>query len=191
VPSTLPALRRTIVAYVRMCWAELGRVQGASDPERWRDVAERWSALLNPYPAAYAQLRRADALLDGSRRPSAEVTACLRAAATTARAMGASPFLAELEAVAARGGLTLVDLLGGAGDIDTAAPSLAPELSALTPREHQVLQAVAEGLTNRQVGRRLEMKERTVAVHVSNVLRKTNTRSRTQAAALLQRVRAR
>ena len=54
-----------------------------------------------------------------------------------------------------------------------------------------MLQAVAEGLTNRQVGRRLEMKERTVAVHVSNVLRKTNTRSRTQAAALLQRVRAR
>ena len=50
---------------------------------------------------------------------------------------------------------------------------------------------MAEGLTNRQVGRRLGMQERTVAVHVSNVLRKTNTRSRTQAAALLQRVRAR
>ncbi len=191
VPATVPALRRTIVAYVRMCWAELGRVQGASNPENWRDVAERWSALLNAYPAAYAQLRRADALLDGVRRPSAEVTACLRASATTAQAMGASPFLAELEAVAARGGLTLVDLLGGPGDVGAGGSSLAPELSALTPREHQVLQAVAEGLTNRQVGRRLEMKERTVAVHVSNVLRKTNTRSRTQAAALLQRVRAR
>ena len=71
------------------------------------------------------------------------------------------------------------------------AASAARRISALTPREHEVLAAVAEGLTNRQVGRRLEMKERTVAVHVSNVLRKTNTRSRTQAAALLQRVRAR
>ncbi|MDT7741511.1 MAG: hypothetical protein QOE59_589, partial [Actinomycetota bacterium] len=94
VPTIVPALRRTVVAYTRMCRAELGRVQGASDPQAWRDVAERWSALLNPYPAAYAQLRRADALLTGARRPSSEVTACLRAAAVTAHGMGATPFLA-------------------------------------------------------------------------------------------------
>jgi DNA-binding CsgD family transcriptional regulator/tetratricopeptide (TPR) repeat protein len=193
VPATVPALRRTVVAYARMCRAELGRAQGASDPESWRDVAARWSALLNPYPAAYAQLRRAEALLAApARRPPAEFAACLKAAATTARGMGAAPFLADIEAVAARGGITLGALLDEPTEgVVSGAPVLAPELSALTPREHQVLQAVAEGLTNRQVGRRLEMKERTVAVHVSNVLRKTNTRSRTQAAALLQRVRAR
>src|SRR6201999_3683154 len=68
VPSVVPALRRTVVAYARMCRAELGRVQGASDPEAWRDVAERWSALLNPYPAAYAQLRRGEAPLHEARR---------------------------------------------------------------------------------------------------------------------------
>lgn len=192
VPTIVPALRRTVIAYARMCRAELGRVQGTPDPEAWRDVAERWSALLNPYPAAYAQLRRADALLTVARRPSSEVTACLRAAAGTAREMGAAPFLREVEAVAARAGLTRSELLDGAEDGPLAtAESRAPELSALTPREHEVLGAVAEGLTNRQVGRRLGMQERTVAVHVSNVLRKTNTRSRTQAAALLQRVRAR
>jgi DNA-binding CsgD family transcriptional regulator/tetratricopeptide (TPR) repeat protein len=191
VPTIVPALRRTVVAYTRMCRAELGRARGASDPASWRDVAERWSALLNPYPAAYAQLRRADALLLEARRPSSEITACLRAAAVTAHAIGATPFLAEIEAVAARGGLTPGALVEGTEDVGTPAPFRAPELSALTPREHEVLAAVAEGLTNRQVGRRLEMKERTVAVHVSNVLRKTDTRSRTQAAALLQRVRAR
>jgi DNA-binding CsgD family transcriptional regulator/tetratricopeptide (TPR) repeat protein len=191
VPAIVPALRRTVVAYTRMCRAELGRAQGASDPAGWRDVAERWSALLNPYPAAYAQLRRADALLLEARRPSSEVTACLRAAAVTAHGIGATPFLAEIEAVAARAGLTPGALVEGTEEVATRAPFRAPELSALTPREHEVLAAVAEGLTNRQVGRRLEMKERTVAVHVSNVLRKTNTRSRTQAAALLQRVRAR
>lgn len=192
IPAIVPALRRTIVTYAHMCRAELGRVQGASDPQSWRDVAERWSALLNPYPAAYAQLRRADALLLGGRRPTSEFRACLRAAAKTAREMGAGPFLAEIEAVAIRGGLTLSEILDDPiGNLAWEAPSRAPELSALTRREHEVLQAVAEGLTNRQVGRRLDMKERTVAVHVSNVLRKTNTRSRTQAAALLQRVRAR
>ncbi|MCD2196215.1 AAA family ATPase [Actinomycetospora endophytica] len=193
IPSIVPALRRTMIAYSRMCRAELKRAQGAADPEAWRDVAERWSALLNPYPAAYAQLRRADALLGAGRKPSSEVRACLRAAADTAREMGAAPFLREIEAIAARAGLSSGALADEAADGSAApsSPSRAPELSALTPREHEVLAAVAEGLTNRQVGRRLGLQERTVAVHVSNVLRKTNTRSRTQAAALLQRVRAR
>ena len=113
IPSIVPALRRTVVAYARMCRAELGRVQGTPDPEAWRDVAERWSALLNPYPSAYAQLRRADALLTAARRPSSEFTACLLAAAGTAREMGAAPFLREIEAVAARGGLTRGELHEG------------------------------------------------------------------------------
>jgi DNA-binding CsgD family transcriptional regulator len=192
IPAIVPALRRTMIAYSRMCRAELKRAQGAPDPEAWRDVAERWSALLNPYPAAYAQLRRADALLGAGRKPSSEVRACLRAAADTAHEMGAAPFLLEIEAIGARAGLSTGALRDEASDASAVpSPSRAPELSALTPREHEVLSAVAEGLTNRQVGRRLGLQERTVAVHVSSVLRKTNTRSRTQAAALLQRVRAR
>ena len=50
---------------------------------------------------------------------------------------------------------------------------------------------LADGLSNREIAHRLYISERTVAVHVSRVLAKTGTRSRTQAAALLQRVRAR
>lgn len=52
----------------------------------------------------------------------------------------------------------------------------------LTEREQQVLTLVARGLTNRQIGRELEIAEKTVSVHVSNLLGKLELSSRTQAA---------
>ena len=194
VPHTVPALRRTVLAYVRMCRAEAGRAAGASDPDAWAQVAEMWGAQLNPYPAAYAMLRRAEALLaTGTRR--GEAARALRSAAETATAMGAGPFLEEIAGLARRARLDIAH----AGDApvtasaagDTAAARRAPELAALTSREHEVLAVLADGLSNREIAHRLYISERTVAVHVSRVLAKTGTRSRTQAAALLQRVRAR
>ncbi|GAA4861032.1 helix-turn-helix transcriptional regulator [Actinomycetospora straminea] len=192
IPHTVPALRRVVLAYVRMCHAETGRAAGASDPVAWGQVAEMWSAQLNRYPAAYALLRRAEALLDtGERR--GEAARALRAAAATASEMGAGPFLDEIAGLARRARLDIahageaaVTTAPGAGD-----GGVAPELAALTSREHEVLAVLADGLSNREIAHRLYISERTVAVHVSRVLAKTGTRSRTQAAALLQRVRAR
>ena len=194
VPHTLPALRRTVLAYVRMCHAEAGRAAGASDPVAWAQVAQAWSALLHPYPASYALLRRAEALLaTGARR--GEAARALRTAAETATEMGAAPFLDEIAGLARRARL---DVLHAGDAVVTTrdegpgpASRRAPELSSLTSREHEVLAVLAEGLSNRQIAQRLYISERTVAVHVSRVLAKTDTRSRTQAAALLQRVRAR
>ncbi|QIM19170.1 AAA family ATPase [Leucobacter coleopterorum] len=54
--------------------------------------------------------------------------------------------------------------------------------SLLTPREQQVLDFVAEGLSNRQIGERLYISAKTVSVHVSAVLRKLGVSTRTQAA---------
>lgn len=55
-------------------------------------------------------------------------------------------------------------------------------VGALTPRERQVLALIAEGLTNRQIGRRLFISEKTASVHVSAILRKLGVASRTEAA---------
>jgi len=52
----------------------------------------------------------------------------------------------------------------------------------LTEREFDVLRLVAEGLTNRQIALRLEIKERTVGFHVSNILEKLGVASRVEAA---------
>jgi two-component system, NarL family, response regulator NreC len=46
------------------------------------------------------------------------------------------------------------------------------DLERLTPREREVLQLVAEGYTNREIGDRLGVAAKTVDVHRSNVMRK-------------------
>jgi len=52
----------------------------------------------------------------------------------------------------------------------------------LTARELEVLGCLADGMSNKQVARLLGISIRTVAVHVSNLLRKTGSASRTEAA---------
>jgi two-component system, NarL family, nitrate/nitrite response regulator NarL len=52
----------------------------------------------------------------------------------------------------------------------------------LTARERDVLACIADGMSNQQVASHLGISIRTVTVHVSNLLRKTRSRSRTDAA---------
>lgn len=51
----------------------------------------------------------------------------------------------------------------------------------LTPREHQVLQLLAEGHPNKEIARRLGISEHTVKFHVNAILGKLNVQSRTEA----------
>jgi DNA-binding NarL/FixJ family response regulator len=57
-------------------------------------------------------------------------------------------------------------------------------LEALTEREREVVVAVAQGLSNAEIGRRLFMSEATVKAHVSRVLAKLGMANRVQAAIL-------
>jgi DNA-binding NarL/FixJ family response regulator len=57
----------------------------------------------------------------------------------------------------------------------------------LTPREIEVLQALAGGLTNRAIARRLGVSENTVKFHVSSILAKLDAASRAEAVALAAR----
>ncbi|WP_405414930.1 LuxR C-terminal-related transcriptional regulator [Pseudonocardia alni] len=54
----------------------------------------------------------------------------------------------------------------------------------VTPREHAVLELVAHGLTNRAVGERLFISEKTVSVHLSRAMAKLGASGRAEAVAL-------
>jgi NarL family two-component system response regulator LiaR len=52
----------------------------------------------------------------------------------------------------------------------------------LSAREREVLTLIAEGMSNQRIGERLEISEKTVKTHVSNILTKLGVTDRTQAA---------
>lgn len=58
---------------------------------------------------------------------------------------------------------------------------------ALSLREQQVLQLIAEGHTNMEIGQKLILSEETVKTHVRKSLQKTGARSRAQAVAVAMR----
>ncbi|MEW2626194.1 response regulator transcription factor [Streptomyces sp. NPDC048106] len=64
------------------------------------------------------------------------------------------------------------------------APSLPPELAGLSPRERDILALIGDGLTNREIGRRLYLSEKTVKNHISRLLAKLGVQRRVQAAVL-------
>jgi two-component system response regulator DevR len=55
-------------------------------------------------------------------------------------------------------------------------------LSSLSDREREILNLIADGLTNRQIGERLFLAEKTIKNHVSGLLAKLKMQRRTQAA---------
>jgi len=82
-------------------------------------------------------------------------------------------------------GETLLDPSVTARVLDRAraTPPVNP-LDALTPRETEILALIAEGLSNREIGARLFLAEKTVKNYVSGVLSKLGMQRRTQAAVL-------
>jgi two-component system nitrate/nitrite response regulator NarL len=56
------------------------------------------------------------------------------------------------------------------------------ETERLTPREREILARVADGASNKEIGRDLDLAESTVKIHVRHILRKLNLASRVQAA---------
>ncbi len=62
-------------------------------------------------------------------------------------------------------------------------------LSKLTPREREILENVAAGLSNKRIALKLELQEKTVKHHMTSVLSKLNVSNRTEAAMLLRDAR--
>jgi DNA-binding NarL/FixJ family response regulator len=69
------------------------------------------------------------------------------------------------------------------------APAAPDPLAGLSDQERRILELIGEGLTNREIGQRLFLSEKTVKNYVSNVLGKLGMHRRTEVAVLATRVR--
>jgi two-component system, NarL family, nitrate/nitrite response regulator NarL len=56
--------------------------------------------------------------------------------------------------------------------------------SDLTPREEQILSILVEGRSNKEIGNKLELSEKTIKHHLTNILQKLQVRNRVEAALL-------
>lgn len=62
-------------------------------------------------------------------------------------------------------------------------PPLSP-LATLSPRERDILRAIAQGASNKEIGRELGIAETTVKIHVQHILRKLDVSTRVHAAVI-------
>jgi DNA-binding CsgD family transcriptional regulator len=175
----LPPVESQPEAHADACTAraEEQRLDAASDAALWSAAAERWEAIERPYPAAYCRWRAAEALL-ATKAPQRGRIA-LSQAHELAHTIGARPLLDEIAALARRKRIALGR---------PPAPRAPADPHGLTAREREVLALLCDGLTNRQIARRLLMSEKTASVHVSRILTKLNTPTRGAAAAVASRV---
>ena len=69
-------------------------------------------------------------------------------------------------------------------------PKADPEMAALSPQEHRILDHIAEGKTNKQIAESMFLAEHTVKNYVTGLLRKLKMSSRTEAAIYATKRRA-
>jgi DNA-binding CsgD family transcriptional regulator len=166
--------RPEAASYTALAEADAGRASGADDPALWQAAVAATDGTAERWPQAYARYRQAIALLttNGSKTEATELLAESRALTT---AMGADALTVEVDATLERFRLSPVD-----------EPRPVDPLAryGLTAREVEVLALVAAGASNREIGERLFISDKTASVHVRNILRKLDVKTRTQAAAV-------
>ena len=149
--------------------AEHARLRGEPAVEEWQQAFDAFG-YGHVYELARCRWRLAEASVAAGDRAAARTHA--QAAAASAEKMGAVPLQRAVAATVSRARL--------AGPESTAD-------AVLTRREREVLALVAEGMTNREIGTRLFISEKTASVHLSNVMTKLNVSSRTEAVTVAHR----
>lgn len=157
-------------AWFARALAAASGLEGHADPALWEEaVAEFGFGAV--YEQALCRRQLAEAWLNAGEHDRA--AAALTETHRVASRLGARPLRQAVEDLARR---ARVSLPGARPRRDAVNP--------LTPRERAVLERVAEGLTNRQVGEQLYISEKTVSVHLSRAMAKLGASRRAEAVAI-------
>ncbi len=140
----------------------------------WNLAAEACAEGELRWDEAYAWWRAAEAAHERPTRDDA-----LRRAYALAVDLEAAPLLADIESLARAARVSLASV---------AHSEAARPLPGLTRREREILAYVVAGRTYGEIAKELYVSEKTVSVHISNMLRKTGTSSRVELAQLARRL---
>jgi DNA-binding CsgD family transcriptional regulator len=155
--------------------AELALADGDAESaaEQLMNALDLHRSIDMPFQRAQIELRTGVALAAaGELEPGLER---LASAYRTARKLGARPLAAEAAKEATSLGDSVVRRLGRGAETDA-------EDGGLSRREREVVRLLAVGRTNREIAQELFLSPRTVDMHVRNILRKLDSRSRVEAA---------
>jgi DNA-binding CsgD family transcriptional regulator len=149
------------------------------DIDAWESAVRACDAPGLRWEAAQARYWLAAALMTrrGDRSRAATV---LREGLRVAVGLAAEPLRADIEELALQAHLPLAEP-------DEAPCQHEPVLDGLTRREREVLQYLIAGRTYHEIAEQLFISDKTVSVHVSNLLRKTGTNNRIELAAMARR----
>jgi len=209
------ASRHEADAYLAVARAYAARVDGRDRTVVWDAVARAWERLDVPLEVAKARWRQAEAALAAGDARSGRIAARkpIREAARIAAELGAGPLLREVRELAGRALINLPETppvaadaslagaatrTGGAhepsgaeaGIVAAFAGPVRPTRDAfgLSGREREVLALIVDGRTNREIGERLFISQKTVGVHVGNILAKLGASGRVEAAMVAVRL---
>lgn len=179
------------LGWAASCDAELSRLRANGGSRPWAKAADRWRDLGNPYEEAYCLWRLAEADLT-ARVSRTGAVAALRRAHAIATDLRAIPLQNNIETLARRARIEFVQPAEPPDSVEAGDGSSArdAEISrlGLTDREAEVLTHVARGLSNRKIAEVLFISPKTASVHVSNILRKMDARSRVEAASMAHKI---
>jgi DNA-binding CsgD family transcriptional regulator len=156
--------------------AEWLRVVGRNDPAAWQAVVEAFGAS-SPYETARSRWRLAEALAQADQHGAAQRE--WRLAAQTAAELGAAPLRAAVDDLGRRARLAPARQRSSGSADKSRGP-----LARLTSRELEVLQLLAAGRGNKDIGATLFISAKTASLHVSHIMAKLGAASRIEAAAI-------
>jgi len=164
-PRAVGVVAAALDKWIAVVVAEHSRIDG-TDAELWEAALAAMRSRAHAEYEMYAQFRLAEAL--DAHGDADRATSELGQAYERASRLGAEPLADDMRSLARRARLRLPGVA-------------APNVNLLTARETDVLGLVAQGLTNREIGKRLFISEKTASVHISNLMAKLGVTNRTQA----------
>jgi predicted ATPase/DNA-binding CsgD family transcriptional regulator len=151
----------------------------------WSLAPLGWHAAKSGQPRLAAQLLGAAETLatqTGANIMGPAVPLLIQAKESAVAALGARVFEAEFDAGKRLNREAALQLALGESDGAGSQPAEGFVAGPLAKREAEIGRLVAEGLSNKQIGARLFISDRTVATHVSNIMNKLGLNSRAQIA---------